>query len=136
MNSSPKDASRMDELIDTIADTVGLAPDQAREAVGIMLALVKSDGDQALVPELMAAMPGAAELADRHTEGSGSLLGALPGALGGGAIKAFASLTRAGLSTDQIKAVGKLLFEHAKVRAGEDLVRQVAGSIPGLSPYI
>lgn len=126
----------MDELIDTIADKVGLAPDQAREAVGIMLALVKSDGDRALVPELMAAMAGSEELADRYNAGSGSLMGALSGALGGGAIKAFARLTQAGLSTDQIKAVGKLLFEHAKDQAGEDLVKRVAGSIPGLSPYI
>jgi hypothetical protein len=37
---------------------------------------------------------------------------------------------------DQIKQLGTITLDYAKARAGEDLVKQVAGSIPGLSGYV
>lgn len=128
----------MEQLIASIADKVGIEPDIAEKAVGIMLSLVRSDGDQSAVPELMKALPGADALADAHDGGGGGgLLGALGGALGGGgAMAAFGKLTQTGLSTDQIKAVGEQLFEHAKDQAGEPLVKKVVSTIPGLGPYV
>lgn len=127
----------MEKLIASIADKVGIEPDIAEKAVGIMLSLVRSDGDQSAVPDLMKALPGADVLADAHGGGGGGgLLGALGGALGGGAMAAFGKLTQTGLSTDQIKAVGEQLFDHAKEQAGEPLVKKVVSTIPGLGPYV
>ena len=128
----------MDQIIASIADTVGIDKALAEKAAGIMLSLVKSDGDQALVPDLMAALPGAEQLADAHSGGGGGgLMGALGGALGGGgALAALGKLTQAGLNTDQIKTVAEVLFTHAKEAAGEDLVKQVVKSIPGMAKYV
>lgn len=127
----------METLITTIAEQVGIDRVLAEKAVGIILNLVKSDGDQSLVPDLMAAIPGASELADANAGGGGGLMGALGGALGsGGAMAAFGKLTQAGLDTSQIKSIGEILFAHAKEQAGEPLVKQVVSAIPGLRPYI
>lgn len=127
----------METLVTTITEQVGIDRQLAEKAVGIILNLVKSDGDQSLVPDLMAAMPGADELADANAGGGGGLMGALGGALGsGGAMAAFGKLTQAGLDTGQIKAIGETLFAHAKEQAGEPLVKQVVSAIPGLGPYI
>lgn len=125
----------METLIANVADNVGIDISVAEKAVGIMLALVKSDGDQSLVPDLMKALPGGDALADAHS-GGGGLMGALGGALGGGSIAAFGKLTQAGLNIDQIKAVAKTVFEYATEQAGEPLVKQVVSSIPGLGSHI
>lgn len=120
----------MDKLIANVAEQLGIETSLAEKAVGIMLALVKSDGDQSLVPDLMNALPGAQALAERHGGGGG-----LMAALGGGTMAALGKLTKAGLSTDQIKRVAEVVFEYAKQHAGEPLVKQVVSSIPGLGSY-
>ena len=56
----------MQELIDRIVEKTGLAPEKAERAAGIMLSLVKSQGDKNKVEQLFNALPGAADLADRH----------------------------------------------------------------------
>lgn len=126
----------MNELIDRIAEQLGIDRSLAEQAVGIMLNLVKKEGDPSKAPDLMAALPGADALADAHGGGGGGLLGAIGGALGGGAIAAYGKLTQAGLSTDQIKAIGEMLFDHAREKAGEPLVKDAVSTIPGLKPYL
>ena len=129
----------MQDLIDSIVAATGLDAARAEKALGIMLSLVKTQGNQAKVGELFAKLPGAAELAARHGgdgAGRGGLLGMLGGGLMGGPLAAISKLSAAGLSMDQIKMLGTLTLDYAKDKAGADLVKDVAGSIPGLSGYL
>jgi hypothetical protein len=49
---------------------------------------------------------------------------------------AVGKLQAAGLNMDQIKVLGAETLAYAKEQAGEKLVKDVAGSIPGLSGYV
>lgn len=129
----------MQVLIDRIVEKTGLAPEVAEKATGIMLSLVKTQGDEAKVAQLFDAIPGAGELADRHGgDGArgGGLLGMLGGGLMGGPLAAVSKLQSAGLNMDQIKVLGKETLGFAKEQAGEELVKDVANSIPGISGYL
>jgi hypothetical protein len=131
----------MQELIASISKATGLSPEKAEKAVGIMLGLVKTQGNQAKVGELFARLPGAEALIANHGgdgagHGGGGLLGMLAGGMMGGPLAAISKLTSAGLSMDQIKEVGTLTLDYAKAKAGPELVREVAGAIPGLSGYV
>ncbi|MFO1123073.1 MAG: DUF2267 domain-containing protein [Hyphomicrobiales bacterium] len=128
----------MDELVTKISAATGLAPEKAEQALGIMLNLVRTQGNQNKVAELFARLPGAEALVARHGgdgASTGGLLGMLAGGMMGGPLAAVTKLSAAGLSMEQIKAVGTITMDYAKAKAGNDLVRQVAGSIPGLSGY-
>ena len=129
----------MDELTGKVADNLNIDHDKAERAVGIMLSLVKSHGDQNKVGELFDKIPGASELAAEYgsEEGrSGGLFGMLGGGLMGAPLAALAKLQATGLNMDQIKLLGKTVLGHAKDNAGEDLVREVTASIPGLNSYL
>jgi len=129
----------MQELIARIETKTGLDPKRAEKALGIMLSLVKTQGNQQRVGELFAKLPGADELARRHGgDGSrgGGLLGMLGGGLMGGPLVAISKLQAAGLNMDQIKQLGTETLSYAKEVAGDDLVKQVASSIPGLGSYV
>ena len=125
----------MQELIARIATKTGLDPKRAEKALGIMLSLVKTQGNQQKVGELFAMLPGADELARRHG-GDGSRGGGLLGMLMGGPLAAISKLQAAGLNMDQIKQLGTETLSYAKELAGDDLVKQVASSIPGLGSYV
>lgn len=128
----------MQELIARIVTKTGLDPKRAEKALGIMLSLVKSQGNQQKVGELFAKLPGADELARAHgSDGSrgGGLLGMLGGVMGG-PLAAITKLQAAGLTMEQIKQLGSETLGYAKEVAGEDLVKQVASSIPGLGSYV
>lgn len=129
----------MQDLIDRIVAATGLDAARAEKALGIMLSLVKTQGNQAKVGELFAKLPGAAELASRHGgdgAGKGGLLGMLGGGLMGGPLAAISKLSAAGLSMEQIKQLGGVTLDYAKEKAGAELVKDVAGSIPGLGGYV
>ena len=129
----------MQDLIDRIVEKTGLAPELAEKATGIMLSLVKTQGDKAKVTQLFDAIPGAGERAQLHGgDGArgGGLLGMLGGGMMGGPLAAVSKLQSSGLSMDQIKVLGKETLGYAKEKAGEDLVKDVASSIPGISGYL
>ena len=129
----------MQDLIDRIVEKTGLAPDIAEKAAGIMLSLVKTQGDKAKVTQLFDAIPGANELAQLHGgDGArgGGLMGMLGGGMMGGPLAAVSKLQATVLSMDQIKVLGKETLGYAKEKAGEDLVKDVASSIPGISGYL
>jgi len=129
----------MQELIARIVDATGLDAVRAEKALGILFSLVRTQGNQQKVGELFSRLPGAPELADRYgRDGSrgGGLLGMLGGGLMGGPLAAVAKLQAAGLDMGQIKTLGRETLIYAKQKAGEDLVKQVAGSIPGLGSYV
>jgi hypothetical protein len=125
----------MQDLITRVATAAKLDPGRAEKALGIMLSLVRTQGNQQKVEELFAKLPGAAKLADAHG-GGGGLLGRLGGGLMGGPLIAVGKLQAAGLNMDQIKVLGAETLAYAKEQAGEKLVKDVAGSIPGLSGYV
>jgi len=129
----------MQDLIDRVVKATGLDALKAERAIGIVLSLVKTQGNKAKVAELFAKLPGADELAAQYGgDGArgGGLLGMLGGRLMGGPLAAVSKLQAAGLDMDQIKALGRETLAYAKEKAGDDLVRAAAGSIPGLSAYV
>lgn len=129
----------MQDLIAKISTATGLSEAKAEQAVGIMLNLVKTQGNQNKVAELFSRLPGAGDLVAKHGgdgAAKGGLLGMLAGGMMGGPLAAVSKLSAIGLSMDQVKQIGAITLDHAKEKAGSDLVKEVAGSIPGLSGYV
>ena len=129
----------MDELIGQVAEKLNMDVAAAERPVGILLSLVKSHGDQSKVDKLFEKMPGSGELASQYgsEEGrSGGLFGMLGGGLMGAPLAALAKLQATGLDMQQIKTLGRTVLGYAKENAGEELVREVTSSIPGLNSYL
>ena len=64
-------------------------------------------------------------------------MGGLMGMMGGGGLMGLAGkLTGLGLGMGEMQAVGKELFAAGREQAGEDVMGQIAGSIPGLVQFI
>lgn len=126
----------MQDLIERVAEVAGLKTAQAEAALGIILSLIRNQGDPQKVEALFAKLPGAAELATSHGGGKASLLGRLGGGLMGGPLVAVSKLQAQGLSMEQIKLLGAEVLRYAREKAGDQLVREAAGSIPGLSNYL
>ena len=131
----------LQELIDRIVAAAGVPPEKAAKALGIILNLIQTQGNQNKVGELMDKLPGARALVEQHGgdgagHGGGGLLGMLAGGMMGGPLAAISKLSAAGLSMDQIKALGTTTLDYAKEKAGPELVKEVAGAIPGLSGYV
>ena len=61
----------MQVLIDQVARKTGLEPERAERAVGLMLFLIRKQGDRQKVDELFAKLPGAEELAASHRKDLG-----------------------------------------------------------------
>ena len=49
---------------------------------------------------------------------------------------ALNKMTEAGLSMEQVQTVGKEVLAYSREHAGEDLVGEVVGAIPGLSQFV
>jgi hypothetical protein len=129
----------MQDLVADIVTKTGLDAARAEKAVGILLNLLITQGDQTKVVDLFAKLPGAEELAKKHGgdgAGGGGLMGILAGGLMGGPLAMITKLQAVGLSTDQIKQVGILTLNHAKSKAGLAAVRAAVANIPGVNTYI
>jgi len=138
----------MQDLIANIAARLGLDEALAEKAVGIIMSLVQSNAEGSAVSQLFDQLPGASDLAEKYAgeaEGGsgGGLMGMIGGLLGGdagNALGALGALQNAGLDMDQIKEVGSEVFSYAREQADTDLandvIRQVAGNIPGLDKLI
>jgi hypothetical protein len=127
----------MHELLTRVIAATGLDEMRAEAAVGIVLSLIRGEGDRQKVDELFALLPGAQALADKHAGArSGGGLAGLMGGVLGGPLAAVGKLQAAGLSMDEINVLGRELLGFAREKAGEPLVDEVAGSIPGLSRYL
>lgn len=126
----------MQELMDRVTAATGLDQARAESAVGIVLSLIRKEGDPQKVDELFARLPGAEALAERQAEAKPAGLFGMFGAALGGPLAAVGKLQAAGLSMDQINVLGRELLGYARDKAGEPLVNDVAASIPGLSRYL
>jgi hypothetical protein len=102
------------------------------------LAFVQKEGPAGPVAEMMSKIPGASDLAaEAGGGGGGGMMGANGGLMGGGGIMGLAGkLTGMGLGMGEMQSVGKEIFAYAREKAGEDVVGQVAGGIPGLSQFV
>lgn len=123
----------MQNLISALETATGLPSGKIAEALGILLGVVKTQGHPTKSLELLQKLEGAEELIARYGTG---LAGKLAGGMMGGPLAAISRLQGLGLSMDQIKTVGSALMTHARQNAGDDVVRQAAANIPGLSGYL
>jgi len=131
----------MNEIVTEIANRVGIAPDLAEKALGMMLGFLQREAADGPVTEMIEKIPGATELvAQFNGEGSssgGGLLGGLMSALGGGGIMGLGQqLMSEGLGMSEITSLAKETIAIAKQYAGEEVVDQVVASVPGLSQFV
>lgn len=129
----------MNELVTRVADTVGIAPDTAEKAVGMMLGFLQREADDGAVAKMIESIPGAPELvAQFNGEGSGGggLLGGLMASFGGGVMALGQQLMSIGLGMGEITALAKETIKVAREHAGDEVVDQVVASVPGLSQFV
>lgn len=130
----------MNEIVTQIADRVGIAPDVAEKALGMMLGFLQREAEDGPVAEMINAIPGGAELvAQFNGEGEssgGGLLGGLMSAIGGGGIMGLGQqLMSQGLGMGEISALAKQTIVIAREHAGDEVVDKVIASVPGLSQF-
>ena len=131
----------MNEIVTEIANRVGISPELAEKALGMMLGFLQREAADGPVAEMIEKIPGATELvAQFNGEGSGGgggLLGGLMSALGGGGIMGLGQqLMGEGLGMGEITSLAKETIAIAKQYAGEEVVDQVVASVPGLSQFV
>ncbi len=129
----------MSEIVTQVADKVGIAPEQAEKALGMMLGFLQREADDAPVAKMIESIPGAPELVARFNgegQGGGGLLGGLMSTIGGGGIMGLGQqLMSQGLGMGEISALAKETIAIARQHAGDETVDQVISSVPGLSQF-
>jgi hypothetical protein len=123
----------MSELVTQVADAVGIDNEVAAQAIGFMLSFLRKEGDDNAVEKMIAAIPGASELADNAASTGGGLLGGL---LGGGIMGLGQKLMSLGLGMGEITALAKQTMAVARQYAGDEVVDQVIASVPGLGQFV
>ncbi len=129
----------MNELVNRVADNVGIAPDTAEKAVGMMLGFLQREADEAAVAKMITAIPGAPELVAKFNgegAGGGGLLGSLMSSFGGGVMALGQQLMSIGLGMGEITSLAKETIKVAREHAGDETVDTVVSSVPGLSQFV
>ncbi|HYC24462.1 MAG TPA: DUF2267 domain-containing protein [Roseiarcus sp.] len=135
----------MDNLIARVANAAGLEPDVARQSIGLVADFIQREAPKDAMEKLLAKAPEMTSIIASmpHAGGEGmsqgvkGLMGVAAGAMGGGGLMALGGqLMGLGLDMGQIQTVGKEIFAYAREVAGDDVVGEIAGAIPGLSQFI
>lgn len=130
----------MNELVSRVAENVGIAPDIAEKAIGMMLGFLQREADDGAVARMIEAIPGAPELVAQYNgagSGGGGLLGGLMSAIGGGGVMALGQqLMSQGLGMGEITGLAKETMAVAREHAGDEVVDTVVASVPGLSQFV
>jgi hypothetical protein len=134
----------MENLIARVATAIHATPDTARQAIAMIIDFIEREGPEEAVAALVAKTPEfQAIVASTKVGGEGlgglakGLMGTGAGMMGGGGLMALgASLMSLGLNMHQIQTTGKLVFEYARLRAGDDVMGEISAAIPGLSQFI
>jgi hypothetical protein len=121
----------MDELIGRLVASIGVDRAAAEKAVGIILQFLVQEGPADKVKALIDKLPGAQAAVDAVPPDSGS-----GGMFGGGVMAAGSRMMAAGLSMGQVQAVTRETIAFAREKAGEDVVGEIVGSIPGLGQFV
>lgn len=122
----------MDELIDRLVAHAGIDRATAEKAVGIILGFLRSEGPPDKVGAVLANLPGADALIEKHDTGGGGLAGML----GGGVMAVGTKLMSAGLGMGEIKSVSSEILGYAREKAGDETVDDIVNSIPGLGQFV
>jgi hypothetical protein len=131
----------MNEIVDQIAARVGITPELAEKAVGMMLGFLQREAADGPVAKMIEAIPGASDLVAKYNgegaSGGAGILGSIMGALGGGGIMALGQqLMSEGLGMGEITTLAKETIAIAEQHAGKEVVDEVVGSVPGLSQFV
>ena len=126
----------MEELIGRITANVSVDESTARSAVRVILSFLRQEGDSEKVATLLERIPGAAEYVEAADGDSGDALGGLGGLMGGGAMAVLGKLQALGLGMGQIQGVTQETVNFARECAGEEVVNDIVGSIPGLGQFV
>jgi hypothetical protein len=135
----------MDNLIARVATAADVTPDIARQAVSLIVDFIEREAPRDAVDKLLGKAPAlnAIVASGRGTGGEGmggtvkGLMGVAGGAMGGGGIMALGSqLMGLGLGMGEMQTIGKEVFAYAREVAGDDVVGEIAGAIPGVSQFI
>lgn len=129
----------MNELVSRVAENVGIAPDVAEKAVGMMLGFLQREADDGAVARMIESIPGAPELVAKFNgegAGGGGLLGGLMASFGGGVMALGQQLMAQGLGMGEITALARETIAVAREHAGAETVDQVVNSVPGLSQFV
>ncbi|GGF99012.1 MULTISPECIES: hypothetical protein [Rhizobiaceae] len=129
----------MNELVSRVADSVGITPDVAAKAIGMMLGFLQREADDGAVAKMIEAIPGAPELVAQFNgegAGGGGLLGGLMASFGGGVMALGQQLMSQGLGMGEITALAKETMAVAREHAGDEVVDTVIASVPGLSQFV
>ena len=127
----------MNDLVNRVAENVGIEPATAEKAIGMMLGFLQREAAEGPVAQMIEAIPGASELVAKYNgEGSGGLLGGLLSKMGGGVMALGQQLMSQGLGMGEITGLAKETIAVAREHAGSDVVDEVVGSVPGLSQFV
>jgi hypothetical protein len=132
----------MNEIVDQIAAKAGIAPDVAEKAMGMILGFLQQEAPDGPVAKMIQSIPGASDLVAQYngaeSSGGGGILGSLMSAVGaGGGVMALGQqLMSSGLGMGEITTIAKETIAVARQHAGDQVVDEVVGSIPGLSQFI
>lgn len=126
----------MEELIGRITGSVGVDASTARSAVGIILSFLYQQGDRDKVAALAERIPGADAFIDPSEQDASASLGGMGDMMGGGVMEVLGKLQGLGLGMAQVQGVTQETLSFARARGGEELVRDIVASIPGLSQFV
>ncbi len=123
----------MDELIARLVAKIGVDRNAAEKAVGVIFEFLRKEGPPDKVKALMDRLPGAEAFmqAQEGIDASGGGGFAMGGLMGAGT-----KMMAAGLSMGQVQGVTKEVIAFAREKAGDDVIGEVVGAIPGLSQFI
>jgi hypothetical protein len=123
----------MDELIARLVANVGIDRGAAEKAVGVIFEFLRKEGPPDKVKALMDRLSGAEELmqAQEGIDASGGGGFAMGGLMGAGT-----KLMAAGLSMGQVQGVTREVIAFARDKAGDDVIGEIVGAIPGLGGFI
>lgn len=126
----------MDELIERVSAAIGVDAGVAKTAIGHVLAFLQKEMPDGPVAEFFDKVSGARDVANEAAAGDAGGGGVLGGLLGSGLMGVATKLNALGLDMSQIQKLGHEIFGYAKSVIGEEKVREIANSIPGLSQFL
>ena len=123
----------MDELIARLVAKTGIDQGAAEKAVGVIFEFLRKEGPPDKVQALIERLPGAEELMESQEgiDASGGGMFAMGGLMGAGT-----KMMAAGLSMGQVQGVTREVIAYAREQAGDDVIGEIVGAIPGLSQFV
>jgi uncharacterized protein (DUF2267 family) len=130
----------MSDFLMELASKTGISPEQAKKAVGALLAAIKPHIPAEQFTRLSQAVPGADDMmaaaAAEHSSGGGGILGAVADMAGkifggGGAMAAVVDkLGHLGLSADQVKTFVSHVVAFLRSKLPPDVMAKISHLLP------